>query len=197
MKRNSIRQGVLLLSLSLALGACSSQKQTAKWFKSGTWYNGMKAGPHQTIDRKEFERQYAMNKAWWDKAFAFLKNTNLDSIAPGRYPVDGDNVYVNVTVSPMRDFDKTKWESHKKLIDLQYTYKGKEKMGIVPVSKAKVLVPYNPAKDVANYEAEGKYYVAGPGTFYLFFPSDAHRPNIKMDDDPAVKKIVVKIRYTE
>lgn len=179
------------------LSACSATRKTEKWFKHGDWYNGMKLKPYQDINRQELESQYRKNKIWWDKAFAFLKETNLDNLTPGKYPIAGDSVFANVTVSPMREFEKTGWESHRKMIDLQYTYKGKEKMGMVPVSKAEVTVPYDAKRDAAAYKAEGKYYLTDPGTFFLFFPGDAHRPNIKVDDDPAVKKIVIKIRYTE
>ncbi len=197
MKKNTLRHGLLLLSLVSLLSACSADRQTAKWFKHGSWYNGMNLRPHQSIDRRELESQYRKNKVWWDKAFTFLKETDFEKIAPGKYPLDGDSVFVNVTVGPMREFEKTGWESHRKMIDLQYTAKGKEKMGVVPVADAKVITPYNEKKDVANYQAEGKYYIAEPGTFYLFFPGDAHRPNIKVDNDTEVKKVVVKIRYTE
>ncbi len=197
MKINFFKRRVYLLLIPALLSSCSAVRQTNKWFAGGSWYNGMKQRPHLTTDRAEFEKQYQKNKAWWDKAFTFLKETNTDSIAPGKYILDGNDVYVNVTVSPMREFEKTKWESHRKMIDLQYTCKGHEKMGIVPVNKAQVSVPYDAKKDVANYEAEGKYYLAGNDTFYLFFPGDAHRPNIKTDDDQKVKKIVIKIRYTD
>jgi YhcH/YjgK/YiaL family protein len=71
--------------------------------------------------------------------------------------------------------------------------RGKEKIGILPVEKATVKDPYNAEKDVAHYTGEGTYYVAEPGTFFLFFPQDAHRPNIKVNDEK-VKKVVIKIR---
>ncbi|HET7897807.1 MAG TPA: YhcH/YjgK/YiaL family protein, partial [Flavisolibacter sp.] len=117
---------------------------------------------------------------------------DLASLAIGKYPLAGDSVYVAVTFAPDKVFDSTKWESHRKYIDLQYIAVGKEKMGVAPVEKAKVLVPYNEKRDVANYEAEGSFYVADPSQFFLFFPQDAHRPSIKVDDD-RVRKVVVKI----
>ena len=33
-----------------------------------------------------------------------------------------------------------------------------------------------------------------PGTFFLFFPGDAHRPNITPGGNKVVKKMVIKIR---
>ena len=70
-------------------------------------------------------------------------------------------------------------------------------MAVAPVASAKITDPYNEAKDVAHYEVEGKQYDARPGTFFLFFPVDAHRVNIKVDGAEHDKKIVIKIKYTE
>ena len=131
----------------------------------------------------------------WDKAFAFLKEHDLDQLAPGKYPIDGDEVYAMVTENPTKDMDQTNWESHRKYVDLQYVIRGKEKIGVAPVAKATVTREYDDAKDLANYKSEGKFYVARPGTFFLFFPQNAHRPNVKVDGSEKDKKIVVKIRY--
>lgn len=148
--------------------------------------------PHESIDQQEFLRQYAANQKLWEKAFAFLRNTHLSSLPVGKYPVVGDSVFVSVTYGPEKAFDSTKWESHRRYIDLQYIASGREKIGVAEVSKATVLVPYNEKKDVANYAAEGKFYVADPSQFFLFFPPDAHRPNIKVEEGD-VRKVVVKI----
>jgi YhcH/YjgK/YiaL family protein len=142
----------------------------------------------------EFARQYHLNKEYWDKAFAFLKNQDLNKIAKGKYPIDGENVFASVTEDPSKDFDKTNWESHKKYIDLQYVINGQELIGVYPVSKSTVTKEYDDKKDAANYKADGKTYPATPGTFFLFFPGDAHRPNITPGGNKVVKKIVIKIK---
>jgi beta-galactosidase beta subunit len=41
---------------------------------------------------------------------------------------------------------------------------------------------------------EGKIYAVPAGTFILFFPIDAHRPNITPGGNKVVKKIVIKIK---
>jgi len=174
-----------------------SEKKAAKWFKDKEWANGLALNAHSSTDKVLFAQQYHKNKEAWDKAFAFLKNTNLDTLSAGKYPIDGDKVYASVTVAPSKEFDQSKWESHRNYIDLQYVIKGKEKIGVAPVASATVVSPYDPTKDLANYTAEGKYYTAEPGTFFLFFPQNAHRPNIKVDGYDTVKKIVIKIKTAE
>jgi biofilm protein TabA len=65
---------------------------------------------------------------------------------------------------------------------------------VVNIDKATVTKPYDEAKDGAAYTAEGTSYFAEPGTFYLFFPQDVHRPNIKVNGFDTVKKLVIKIK---
>lgn len=168
-----------------------------KWFTGHEYLGGLKLVPAPSTNAVEFARQYKLNKAVWDKAFAYLKNTDLDKLPVGKYPIDGENVFASVTDVPNKPFDKTAWESHRKYIDLQYVIRGAEKIGVNPVAASKVTEPYNEAKDSAHYEADGKIYEAVPGTFYLFFPTEAHRPNIKVDGVDHTKKIVLKIRYVE
>ncbi|HUS01841.1 MAG TPA: YhcH/YjgK/YiaL family protein [Chitinophagaceae bacterium] len=136
-------------------------------------------------------------KKYWDEAFDYLKNTDLSKIAKGKYPIDGDNVFASVTTDSTKNFDKTNWESHRKYIDLQYVINGEEKIGVPPVSEATVIKEYDEKRDVANYSADGKLYSATPGTYFIFFPSDAHRPNITPDNNKVVKKIVIKAKYAE
>jgi biofilm protein TabA len=174
-----------------------SKSQAKKWFKKKEWLGGAKLTPHKSINKKEFARQYHLNQLYWDKAFAFLKEHNLDSLPKGKYAIDGDNVTASVTEDPSKDFDKTNWESHRKFIDIQCIISGEEKMGIYPVSKATVTKEYDGKRDAANYSAKGKFYVGGPGIFFIFFPSDAHRPNITPGGNKTVKKIVIKVRVVE
>jgi biofilm protein TabA len=176
--------------------AWTAEKATT-WFNAREWAGGLKLNAHESVNKQEFARQYTVNKAYWDEAFAWLKATNLDTIKTGKYVVDGDNVTVSVTEGPDKEFVDTKWESHKLKVDLQYIVKGKEKMGIAPLTKATVVVAFDDKKDVGFYsvpETDSKFYVAEPGTFFLFFPSDAHRPNTKVEGFDKVKKVVVKIK---
>jgi YhcH/YjgK/YiaL family protein len=171
-----------------------SSKKAKKWFKKKEWLNGAPYTPHSSIDKAEFARQYHLNQAYWDKAFAFLKNTDLKTLSVGRHPIDGDNVYATVQEAPTKDLDKTAFESHRRYIDLQLVVTGEENMGKAPVSAVTVSKPYEERNDLANYTGEGKIYTVPAGTFMLFFPKDAHRPNITPGGNKVDKKIVIKIK---
>jgi biofilm protein TabA len=165
-----------------------------KWLQSNLWKDGLKQTLHPSTNAVEFYKQYHSNKVVWDKVFLFLKQTNLDTLSTGKHSIDGDNAYASVTEAPSKELNKAGWESHKKYIDLQYVIRGKEQIAVSPIDKATVTKPYDETKDVANYSAEGTFYTAEPGIFFLFFPQDVHRPNIQVAGYDIVKKIVIKIK---
>lgn len=188
---------ILLLGLNSRSQTTWTKARAIQWLKAGDWKNGLQIKPHASINPQEFAEQYHKNKEIWDKAFAFLNRKDLDTLSLGNYPLDGEKAYAIISRYDSKDFDKTKWESHRKYIDLQYIIMGKEKIGVAPVSRAKVKEPYDETKDIAFYESDGKYYVAEPGTFFLFFPQETHRPSIKVDASVPVRKLVIKIGVAE
>jgi YhcH/YjgK/YiaL family protein len=185
--------GIINLSAQSTNGDWPAKKAN-KWFKKKEWLNGAPFTPHASIDKVEFAKEYHLNQAYWDKAFAFLKNTDLKTLSNGRHNIDGDNVYATVQESPTKDLDKTAFESHRKYIDLQLVITGEENMGKAPLSSVTVSKPYDERTDLANYTGDGKIYTVPAGTFMLFFPKDAHRPNITPGGNKADKKIVIKIK---
>lgn len=190
----------LLISLSIShLSAQTtsnewSAKKANKWFEKKEWLNGAPYTPHASIDKVEFAKQYHLNQAYWDKAFSFLKNTDLKTLSIGRHSIDGDNVYAIVQEAPTKDLDKTAFESHRKYIDLQLVITGEENMAKAPLNSVSLSKPYDERSDLANYTGDGKIYTVPSGTFMLFFPKDAHRPNITPGGNKVDKKIVIKIK---
>ena len=180
-----------ILFLLMICGHTNAQSDTALWSSPG----GLSVKPHQSINSSEFARQYQLNKAHWDKAFVFLRNQDLQNLVPGRYPIEGDQVFAIITQNPTKDLDSTQWESHREYTDLHYVVAGEEIIGVSPPGNLTITKPYDAAKDIANYSGKGEMYPAKPGTFFIFFPSDAHRPAISPGGHAADKKIVIKIRY--
>jgi len=171
-----------------------TERKAAKWFKKKQYLNGLTVTPHESIDKVQFAEQYTLNKTIWDKAFLYLKETNLQTLPTGRHVVDGENAYAVVSEGPLKDYDKTTFESHKKYIDLQLLIRGEENMGKAPPAALTLNKPYSEENDIMFYAGEGKIYTVPENTFILFFPSNAHRPSISPGGNKTVKKIVVKIR---
>jgi YhcH/YjgK/YiaL family protein len=174
-----------------------TEKKAKTWFKKKQYLGGLVANPHPEINKVKFAQQYHLNKTYWDKAFAFLKDTDLQTLTVGRHVIDGDNVFAIVQEAPTKDYDKTAFESHLNYIDLQYVIKGEEMMGRTPVDSVKVDKPYNEKADIAYYTGDGKIFTVKENSFLLFFPGEAHRPNITPGGNKVVKKVVIKIKVAK
>jgi len=164
-------------------------------------FKGLEAAPFPQMNQKEFERQYALNKAEWDKAFKFLRNNDLEKLKPGRYELGKNGTYVMIQEKDIDPSSIGRFENHKKYVDLQYVFDGKAILYLCPMSEVKERsTEYSSEKDVEFFNlATSCEAVTMDRNYYLIlFPGDAHMP-----DRPAegvskhIRKIVVKIPYCQ
>lgn len=190
----------LLCFATIKLTYAQCEKEASKWFNDRLLQKDMSLSPHRSINQKEFTRQYCLNPIWWDKAFQFIKSHKLDTLKVGKYVIEEDNVTAFISEGPTKEIDQIQWETHKKFNDLQYIISGKAKMGIASMqdSEYAISAPYDPKKDVANYkDVKGNYILGNPGYFFIFSPLDIHRPAIKVQKHPIIKKLLIKIRVPQ
>lgn len=182
-----------------ATSAMPGAKEARKWMEHGVWRKDVSVKPDHSINVQLFDAQYHKHQDWWQKAMAFLNRKDLAMLAPGTYPIVGKDVFALITEYVPKDLDQSQWESHRKYADIQAVITGEEKIGKSLVSKLTVTKPYDESSDLANYTGPGKYHVATPGTFYIFFPGEGHRPGLKVHntDTAKVKKLVIKMRMDE
>lgn len=173
-----------------------SQEEARAWMESRVWANGWNVNADASIDAVEFATQYERNRELWDKLFSFLAAADLKSLEAGKIELVPGRLWINVLEYTPKDAENTKIESHRKFIDLQYTFEGNELMGL-----AGAVTPaneYDPVKDRTNWVTSEPvdYVPASPDRFFLYFPKDMHQPSVKADG-PAVpsRKIVGKIEY--
>ncbi|MDT8717956.1 YhcH/YjgK/YiaL family protein [Clostridium sp. 19966] len=126
-------------------------------------------------------------------ALKYLKEKDLKSLQPGKYPIDGDKIYISISEYVTKPEEDCKWEAHKKYIDIQYIIAETEKMGYTHISNLKVTEEYDEGKDVLFGEAAGDIVTVREGSFAIFFPEDAHMPCIRDKENQCVKKAVAKI----
>ena len=128
-------------------------------------------------------------------ALEYISDTDFSGIAPGRYELDGANLFVLVQAYDSIPKEQGKWECHRNYIDIQYIAEGTEMIGCNNTDKMKIKTEYNPEKDIAFLSGEGDFITYSKGSYGIFFPEDAHMPKIAPPDSQgAVKKVVVKIR---
>ena len=126
-------------------------------------------------------------------AFAYLAKMNFATIAPGRYDIDGNNVYALVQQYETKPREKGVWEAHRRYIDVQYVAEGVEAMGYAPIGQLVVTQAYSAKDDYGLFAGTGDFVTAHAGTFVVFFPEDAHMPCLAIDTPATVRKVVVKL----
>ena len=125
----------------------------------------------------------------------YIAKTDFSAMEPGRYELDGSNLFVLVQVYDSIPRAQGRWECHQKYIDIQYIAEGAEQIGVNSLGKMKVTTEYNPEKDIAFLGGEGDYITLSKGSYGIFFPEDAHQPKVAPNEiSGKVKKVVVKIR---
>lgn len=94
------------------------------------------------------EASYNYNSENFKKAFKWLKETNLEELTPGNYPIDGDKVYANVQEYDSMPYDECLFEAHRKYHDIQYVVEGEEEFGYTEVEGLEIKIPYDDKKDL-------------------------------------------------
>jgi YhcH/YjgK/YiaL family protein len=173
-----------------------SDRKIDKWYSKKEWLYGWEVKPDASINKRALAVSYFKNIERWEKAFTFIKNTDLSKLTSGRYDIDGDNLYASVMEYTTKNDDAANFEAHRKYVDIQYMISGKEIMNIAPLETVtEVLIPYDAVKDIEFMKVKNiAEYKADSTNFFLFFPGDAHRPGMKDGDNEAIRKIVIKVR---
>lgn len=127
-------------------------------------------------------------------AFEYILANDFAKFEPGRYDVDGNEIYVMVSDYQTKNISECKWEAHRKYLDIQLVVKGTENFGYANIDALKTIQEYSEDKDCTLFEGEGDFLKLEKDTFVIAFPQDAHMPGIT-DGVPAnVKKVVVKVK---
>ena len=128
----------------------------------------------------------------------FIRANRSASLADGRYEIDGERVYALVqSYTTLPAGDGSKYEAHRRSLDIQFICEGSEAMGWAPLENMKVTQDYNPDKDVLLGTcplAAATLVRVDAGQAAIFFPSDAHAPKLAAGEPGAVCKIVIKVK---
>ena len=124
---------------------------------------------------------------------AFLKANDLRTMEPGKYPIKGDDLFLNLQVAKQRTKDTAFLETHIKMIDIQIPISCAETFGYTPLRDLPAF-DYNEEKDITKYgDTKAQDYVTlDPGLMAIFFHEDGHAPCII--DEPEIKKAIFKVK---
>lgn len=123
----------------------------------------------------------------------WLETQDLAKLAPGRYELDGKNLFAVVSEYETKPKDQGKWEAHKSYCDIQCVISGMEAIGYAPLEVCR-LGAYDEGKDFqAILQAPGDFLTVRSGMFMILAPQDAHMPGLAAEAPAPVKKVVVKV----
>ena len=146
------------------------------------------------VDRIENANLYYGLGERIEAGLKYLENTDFTDKPPGKYSIDGENVYAVVQQYETRLPEECKWEAHRKFIDIQYVVQGAENMGYASLDNLYVTQEYDEINDYLLLEGKGSMVLCKSGTFTVFMPEDAHMPGVAIGSPKQVKKAVVKVR---
>ena len=133
------------------------------------------------------------------KALDSLRMMDLEALAPGRYEIDGENMFLQVSQSLTQLKKEKRPEVHRKYIDVQYIISGRENIGFcIDRSGLEVIEDLLDSKDVLFYKeddyAKEVMLPMATGDYAIFFPGEVHRPGCELNGIVPVKKAVIKIK---
>jgi biofilm protein TabA len=137
------------------------------------------------------QRYFSLNKGF-EKAFAFLKQTDLQKLSVGKYEIDENRVFAIVAKENGRKKEHAQLETHNKYIDIQFVLSGTDNMGWKSKSSCQqVFREYDPKTDLQFFADDPDVWLStNPGMYAIFFPEDAHMPLISSEN---IHKIIIKI----
>lgn len=146
---------------------------------------------YDSIERLETYR--GLGRAMYE-GLLLLREKDFSSMADGRYPLDGERMFLILERYTTKAVEDTRIEAHRDYIDIQYLLSGEECIGVGDVDHMQRVVEAHPEKDIWFFEGETVPLPVGKGRFLLLFPHDAHRPGICTGAPQPIRKAVVKIR---
>lgn len=109
---------------------------------------------------------------------------------PGRYEKEGMYAIVEKGITAKKS---DIYEAHRKYIDVQCVFYGRELVIWQDVSLLKEYSPFDKEKDLALLTGAGKSFVADAGMFYMLFPHDAHMGGGIADKACELQKVILKL----
>jgi biofilm protein TabA len=130
-----------------------------------------------------------------EPAFEFLERADLATLADGRHPIAGGDVYAMISTLQTKAPETGKFETHRKYIDVHALISGEETIGSAPASSLEVSDPYDEKAEAELFLIPARYekIEMRPGRFAVFVPGAAHLPGCHSGGPQTIRKVVVKV----
>ena len=114
---------------------------------------------------------------------------------PGRYELQGDDIYMNVMRFATQSAESKKAELHEKFIDIQILLQGEETIHCGVADSARECDVWHKEEDyqLCAAIADQQQVTLKPGMFAIFFPGEPHKPGVQAAASMEIKKAVIKV----
>lgn len=118
--------------------------------------------------------------------------------APGRYELQGDDIFMNVMTFATQLPEQKKAELHEQYIDIQLLLAGEERILYGVAGSARQCEDMHTEEDYQLCSAiEGMQRLdLTPGMYAVFMPGEPHKPGCVVKETEEIKKVVVKVRVS-
>lgn len=128
------------------------------------------------------------------KALTYIQSTNFSNLSPGKYEIEGENIFAIISEYFTKDEDNKLLEAHCKYLDIQYMAEGNENIGVTTLTNQQSVKLYDEKDDYILYKEPCSFQLLKQGMFAVFYPDDLHLPGISTNKICKVKKVVVKVK---
>lgn len=145
-----------------------------------------------------FDRYVGLNPLF-PKVAEFLRTADLNSLPTGITKIQGDDLFINVQEAPAKTRKEARFETHRRMIDIQVPFNGSEEYGWAPAASLPLatydeaidMTLHDPAAPKTPEDVAHTYFSLRPGQFAIFFPEDGHAPAIT---PTGLRKAIIKVK---
>lgn len=128
-----------------------------------------------------------------DKALLYLKENDLSKLPVSTYEINGKNAFFFIQENTLDDTTEKRFEYHERYLDCHLILEGAERIRY-GCGLQEELVAFEEGKDIGFVSCANSYdFDLVDGYCTLFFPREAHQPNLFKENLKAVKKCVIKV----
>ena len=130
------------------------------------------------------------------RALQAVQSVDVTTLPPGRYPIEGDEMFYLVQDATPRAVADSLTENHYQYADVQIPVSATERFGFsLPQPDLTASQMMFDTRDIALYPVPANEFFMDvkPGSYVVFLPLELHRPCVSIDNTTSFRKVVIKI----
>ncbi|MGL5697890.1 MAG: N-acetylneuraminate anomerase [Kluyvera sp.] len=130
------------------------------------------------------------------EALALAVAEKPQDMEPGSYPLQGDDIFMNIMQFVTQSPASKKAELHERYIDIQLLLAGEERIVFGMSGAARQCEEWHAEDDyqLCCEIADEQAVTLKAGRFAVFMPGEPHKPGCVVEAPAEIKKVVIKVR---